>query len=70
MNCLMLMGMQLVKESVFKDVEQVTVWSVIADETADRNKKEVMLLPEIRSAARQRVGIEVHRSHVGLQLIV
>ena len=35
---------QMVKESVLQDVKQVIVWSVIANETVDRNKQEVMML--------------------------
>ena len=49
---------QLVKESVLKDVKLATVWSVIVNETDDRNKQEVVLLVlrYIGTAAWQRMG--------------
>ena len=34
----------MVKESVLQDVKQAIVWSVMANETVDRNKQEVMML--------------------------
>ena len=43
-NSLLDAARQLIKESIIKDVSSARIWAIMADETADRNKQELMVI--------------------------